>query len=47
MGSLCKKKVNPVAGVEEDGDSWENDQRALVNLSSINDRDCGDQDEEL
>ena len=47
MGSLCKKKVHPVAGVEEDGDSWEDDQRALVNLVSINDMDYDDQDEEL
>ena len=39
MGSLCKKEVHPVAGIEEDGDSWEDDQRALVNLVSINDRE--------
>ena len=30
--SFCKKKVNPVSGVEEDGDSREDDQGALVNL---------------
>ena len=30
--SLCKKEVNPVASVEEDGDGGEDDQRPLVNL---------------
>ena len=33
--SLCKKEVNPVASVEEDGDGGEDDQRPLVNLTII------------
>ena len=35
LGSLGQKEVNPVAGVEEDGDGGEDDQWALVHLSSI------------